>query len=169
MPTKLLAASFLAAAFAGSAAAQSASLENVLACKAIEAPLERVACYDEAVGRLEAAEAAGEVAVVTRADVEKVQRESFGFSIPSLPALTGFGGGDKKAELERITVAVESVSGGSGSRLRIKLANGQVWVQADDKRIKAKSPKSAEVFEAALGSYKMKLDDGLAFRVKREQ
>jgi len=168
MPEKRIAAIVFAAAACGSAAAQEATLENVVACRAIEAPMERVACYDEAVGRLEAAEAAGEVTVVSRADVEKVRRESFGFSIPSLPSFGGLRGPDADEDLSRVTEAVQSVSG-SAPNLRVKLATGQVWVQIDDKNVRAKSPKSAEIYEAALGSYKMKLDGGLAFRVRREQ
>jgi len=166
MPEKRIAAIVFAVAACGSAAAQEATLENVVACKAIEAPMERVACYDEAVGRLEAAEAAGEVTVVTRADVEKVRRESFGFSIPSLPSFGGLR--DADADLSRVTEAVQSVSGSSPD-LRVKLANGQVWIQIDDKNVRAKSPESAEIYQAALGSYKMKLDGSLAFRVRREK
>lgn len=166
MPEKRIAAIVFAVAACSSAAAQEATLENVVACRAIEAPMERVACYDEAVGRLEAAEAAGEVTVVTRADVEKVRRESFGFSIPSLPSFGGLRGAD--ADLSRVTEAVQSVSGSSPD-LQVKLANGQLWVQVDDKNVRSRSPKSAEIYEAALGSYKMKLDGGLAFRVRREK
>lgn len=154
------------AGLAGPALAQEASLEAVLACRAIEDPTQRVGCYDAAVGRLEQAQAQGEVKVITRAEVEKVQRESFGFRIPSLPS---FGGGDKdgSAELKRVTEAVKSVSG-TGGKLRITLENGSVWQQIDDKSIRARNVESAEIFQAAMGSYKMKLDGGLAFRVRRE-
>jgi len=168
MPGKRIAAMLFAAATFGSASAQQATLESVVACKAIETPMERVACYDEAVGWLQAAEAAGEVKVVTRADVEKVERESFGFSIPSLPSFARLSSGGEAGELSRVTETVQSVSG-SASGLRVKLSNGQVWIQIDDKNVRAKSPKSAEIYQAALGSFKMKLDGGLAFRVRREQ
>jgi hypothetical protein len=154
-----------AAGLAGPALAQEASLDAVLACRAIEDPTERVGCYDAAVGRLEQAQAEGEVKVITRAEVEKVQRESFGFRIPSLPS---FGGGkDSAAELERVTEPVKSVSG-AGGKLRVVLENGSVWQQIDDKNIRARDVQSAEIFQAAMGSYKMKLDGGLAFRVRRE-
>lgn len=155
-----------AAGLAGPALAQEASLEAVLACRAIEDPTERVSCYDAAVGRLEQAQAQGEVKVITRADVEKVQRESFGFRIPSLPSFGGSDDGDD-GELKRVTEAVKSVSGGNG-KLRIVLENGSVWQQIDDKNIRARNVESAEIYQAALGSYKMKLDGGLAFRVRRE-
>ncbi len=53
-------------------------------------------------------------------------------------------------------------------RVRVTLENGQVWVQTDDRNIRVKgSPKEARIFQASLGSYKMKLDGGLAFRVER--
>ena len=148
------------------ALAQEASLEAVLACRVIEDPAERVGCYDAALGRLEEAEAQGEVKVITRAEVEKVQRESFGFRIPSLPS---FGGGETSGAtgLERVTEPVKSVSG-AGGKLRITLENGSVWQQIDDKKVRARDVQSAEIFQATMGSYKMKLDGGLAFRVRRE-
>jgi hypothetical protein len=141
MPEKRIAAIVFAVSACGSAAAQEATLENVVACKAMEAPLERVACYDEAVGLLEAAEEADEVTLVTRADVEKVRRESFGFAIPSLPSFGGLRGVDADDDLSQVTAAVRSVSGSSPD-LRVKLANGRVWVQIDDKNVRARSPKS---------------------------
>lgn len=154
-----------ASAIAGTALAQEASLDAVLACRGIADPTERVACYDVAVGRLEQAQAEGEVKVITRAEIEKVQRDSFGFRIPSLPAFTG----DKESGegLARVTEPVKSVST-SGGKLRIVLENGSVWQQIDDKSIRPRKAESAEIFRASLGSYKMKLDDGLAFRVRRE-
>mgnify|MGYP003639262881 CR=1 FL=1 len=57
----------------------------------------------------------------------------------------------------------------SAGRLRVTLDNGQVWVQIDDKSTRARNQTQAHIYSAALGSYKMKLDGGLAFRVRREQ
>jgi len=75
-----------------------ASTQDVYACATIETDAERLSCYDSAVGRLKAAEDAGEVATVTREEVEQVKKDSFGFSIPSLPklALPKLGGGDNE-------------------------------------------------------------------------
>lgn len=156
------------AVLASPALADDSAMAGVIACKALTDPLERVACYDAAVAKFEAAQSAGEVTVVTRADVEKVRRESFGFQIPSLPSFGPRAAGQPEAKLDRVTEPVKSVSESAG-KLRVVLANGQVWVQTDDKSPRVRSPGSAEIFEAALGSYKMKLDGGLAFRVKRER
>lgn len=167
MPRSLAVMTLFAAGLTGPALSQEASLDAVLACRVIEDPTERVRCYDAAVGRLEQAQAEGEVKVITRADVEKVQRESFGFRIPSLPSFAGGGDKDEDGELKRVTEAVKSVSG-TGGKLRVTLENGSVWQQIDDKNIRARNAASAEIFQASLGSYKMKLDGGLAFRVRRE-
>ena len=152
------------------ALAEDVSTADVYACKDIASDTERLACYDAAVGRLKAAEDAGEVKTFTRTEVEEVKRDSFGFSIPSLPKLA-FGGKDDKGkdksdDLKEVTEAVKSIGGKRGA-LRVTLENGQVWVQIDDKGVNPRGQKSARIYQAALGSYKMKLDGGLAFRVKR--
>ncbi len=158
----------LFASLTAPALAQSASTKDVYACKAIATASERLACYDAAVGRLEAAEKSGDVTTVSRADVEKVKRESFGFKIPSLPSIVSRNGGDEVARIESINEPVRSASAPAG-KARVMLENGQVWVQIDDKKVRIKDPQLAEISQAAMGSYKMKLDGGLAFRVRREQ
>ena len=114
------------------ALAEDASTDDVYACAGISTDAERLACYDAAVGRLKAAEDAGEVTTITRSEVEKVKRESFGFSIPSLPsfALNKSGG---EAEVEEVTVPIRSVRAGPYGKVTITLENGQVWSQIDDK------------------------------------
>ena len=157
-----------------------ASTDAVYACAALEADTERLACYDAAVGRLKAAEEAGEVTTVTKTEIEKVEREAFGFSMPSLPTLTmpkfgrsaSDGDSDRSAEgeLQTITAAVTNVSVSKINGLRVTLENGQIWQQTDSRKIyysKKKGVKDAEVRRAAMGSFMMKLDGGSAFRVKR--
>jgi hypothetical protein len=151
------------------ALAEDVSTDDVYACAGITTDVDRLACYDTAVGRLKVAEEAGEVTTITRAEVEKVKRESFGFSIPSLPSLALRKSGDGDKDLDEVTLAVKSVSKDGSGRWRVRLENGQVWVQTDDKGVHAKNVKEARIYSAAFGSYKMKLDGGLAFRVRREQ
>lgn len=148
------------------------STATVYACADIEGDSERLACYDNAVGRLRTAEEAGEVVSVTRKEVETVQRESFGFSLPSLPKLTmpKFGGGDSDGELDSVTANVERITSGARGKVVVYLDDGAVWQQTDDKRVyvsKRQTFKTAEVRRAAFGSYMMKLDDGVLFRVER--
>jgi len=71
-------------------------IANIYSCKSIAVPEDRLACYDKAVGRLEAAQARGDVVTVSKTEIENVERESFGFNIPSLPQLSKlFGVGNK--------------------------------------------------------------------------
>ena len=115
-----------------------ASTDAVYACADLADDGERLGCYDAAVGRLQAAEEAGEVTTVTRAEVENVQKEAFGFSLPSLPklAMPKFGGGkDNDGTLEALTVAVTSIRSSKINGLTITLENGQVWQQSDSRRV----------------------------------
>ena len=150
------------------ALAEDVSTDDVYACAGIGTDAERLACYDAAVGRLKAAEDAGEVTTITRSEVEKVKRESFGFSIPSLPSFA-FNKSGGEAEVEEVTVPIRSVRAGPYGKVTITLENGQVWSQIDDKKVRAKKPQEAQIYQAMLGSYKMKIDGGRAFRVRREQ
>lgn len=149
-----------------------ASTAEVYACAAIEDDTGRLECYDNAVGRLKAAEDAGEVATVTRAEVEQVKRDSFGFSIPSLPklALPKLGSSDEDGQISELKEAITKARTNPYKKVVITLENGQVWEQTDSTRIyisKKRPPEFATIKSAALGSFKMKLDNGRVFRAKR--
>ncbi len=165
-------ASFAILALALPALAESpVSTGDVYACAEIESNEERLACYDTAVGRLKAAEEAGEVATVTREEVEQVKKDSFGFSIPSLPKLAlPKLGGDDDGEIKEIQQAVVSVRTTPLKKVIVTLENGQVWEQTDTTKIfvsKKRPPQTAVVKAASLGSFKMKLDNGRVFKAKR--
>lgn len=153
--------------------APAVSTDAVYACASLAEDTERLACYDAAVGRLKAAEEAGEITTVSRAEVEEVQKDAFGFSLPSLPKLVlpKFGGDtDKDGALDSLTLAVSSVKRTSQQGLQIHLENGQVWQQTDGTRIqysRRAGVKEATIKRSAFGSYKIKLDGGVAFRAKR--
>ncbi|WP_300395725.1 hypothetical protein [Henriciella sp.] len=148
----------------------SASTSEVYACAEIETDEDRLACYDAAVGRLKSAEEAGEVVTVSREEVKQVKKESFGFSIPSLPnfAASVFGGDDED-DIDQLTLPVSRVEQ-ARSGFIVYLENGQVWRQIDNKRVyysKKRGVEEATIKSAALGSYMMKFDDGVLFRVER--
>lgn len=95
----LLSAATLALCAAAPAAAQGSDpLEPILACRAIEDPMERLDCFDRAAADLGGQVESGEVAAVNREEVEAVERDGFGLDLPSLPRLSfsvfGRGGGD---------------------------------------------------------------------------
>ena len=152
---------------------QQASTSEIYACADIDAEGERLACYDAAVGRLKSAEEAGDVVTISRQEVEQVKKESFGFSIPSLPnfATSVFSGGDED-EIEELTLPVSRVARGNGGSFLVYLENGQVWEQIDTKSVfysEKRGVETATIKTASLGSYMMKLDKGVFFRVRRIQ
>ena len=67
------------------ATAQQNPLDAVLACRAIEDATARLECFDGAVDQLEGASESGELVTVTRSEIEAVERDSFGLSLPSIP------------------------------------------------------------------------------------
>ena len=60
-------------------------VDSILSCREIASVEARLACFDAAAGTLATAREAGDIVTVTREDVEAVERDSFGFSMPSLP------------------------------------------------------------------------------------
>jgi hypothetical protein len=68
-------------------------LDAIYACKSITESAERLACFDKAVGFFEAAAQKGEVVTVSKSAFQKVERDAFGFNIPSLPSLGKLFGG----------------------------------------------------------------------------
>ena len=91
----MLSATLLSSTAQAQSAAQPDELQAIYACKSISNPQERLACYDNSVGRFEAAEKSGEVVTVSKTAIEEVERDSFGFNIPSLKSLGGIFGGKK--------------------------------------------------------------------------
>lgn len=88
-----------AAAFAGAvalhapASAQDAPanpLAAVIACGQITDDAERLACFDREVATIESATQTGELVAVDRAAVREIERDAFGFNLPSLPRISLF-------------------------------------------------------------------------------
>ena len=62
-------------------------VEDMFACRSQTNDLKQLACYDKAVGRFETAQEKGEIVTITKKQVENVEKDSFGFNLPSLPKL----------------------------------------------------------------------------------
>ena len=89
LTSRLLVSAALGALLIPAAQAQTADpVDGVLACRSIADVEQRLACFDETSGTLAAAREQGEIVVVTRESVQAVERDSFGFNLPSLPQIT---------------------------------------------------------------------------------
>jgi hypothetical protein len=86
MTSRLAIIAVLAGAVSPVALAQANDpVDGILSCRSIEEIEARLTCFDAAAATLATARESGDVLTVTREDVEAVERDSFGFSLPSLP------------------------------------------------------------------------------------
>ena len=153
----------------GNAIAQDAAnpevYQKVIDCRAIDDAQARLACYDASVKALDEATKADDLVVMSRESVKEAKRGLFGFSLPKINL---FGNDDdEQDEIKRIDAKIASFSQGQSGWI-IKLEDGAIWHQTDS--IYVSRPKVGEsivIEKAALGSYKAKIDGGVAFRIKR--
>ncbi len=150
--------------------------DAIYACADKSDDAERLACFDAAVAAFKTAETTGAVKTVDVAAIEKIERDSFGFSLPSLTEIfrreeEESGKQAMAAPVEEVELAIESISVNkvTGKAL-VRLENGQVWEQVDSEvvsRSKVRKAKVATIRKAAMGSFLMNLDGGTAIRVRR--
>ena len=123
-------------------AANPGVLDQVYSCRGISDEAQRLACYDGAVGRLQEAQNTGNLVAVDRGQAQEMDRDAFGFSLPSLSRIFGGGnsggGGSSSASttpqferIEEIQMTVESVTHRRNMPSTFRMTNGQVWVQID--------------------------------------
>ena len=146
---------------------RAAQLQAVVDCRKLGDPAERLSCYDAAAATLDAAEKAGEVVVVDRAQVREARRAAFGFNFQMPAFMTRDAQPD---ELDRISATVDSARMDASGKWVIKLTGGAVWRQIDTKRM-LRDPhngSTVEIRTAALGSYFMKVDGQMQIRVRRD-
>jgi hypothetical protein len=159
-------------------------LEPIYACANKPDPTERLACFDAAVATIRAKEAKSEIVTFDKQRVEKVRREAFGFSLPSLPKLgfPAFGGGPKadskdqsvaksavEEDIEEQSFTVVSTREAAG-RVLLTLENGQVWrlTEAGELNAPSRPPFKVKIRTAAMGSFILKVEGrNKGYRVRR--
>ena len=171
----------LALIFASAPARAAGAADDPLAplrhCRQLTDVAAKAACYDQAMDRLEADRAAHKFSIVSGARIEGLQREAFGFRLPSLPKLR-LGGADslsspqedaahagkvlkrnKAGEVVRVAYQVTRVIRLPNGRTRMVLSNGQVWEQvgSDAPRFRGAPPYDIQIRKASLGSYLMRV------------
>jgi hypothetical protein len=149
-------------ALAQPATPSKAALDKLAACRAQTDPAARLACYDETVPGLLAAEKSGDLIVVDKETVTKVQRESFGFNLPS------FSFGQKKEQaIEQVESTLREARK-TPAGWRFVLEDGARWDQIDTESLPLAPRPGAKVTirRAAMGSYMLSVN-GRAIRVAR--
>lgn len=182
---RIVLASLAFIALAGSVAAQEQApatpdvLDQVYGCRSIADQAQRLACYDGAVGRLQEAQNTGNLVAVDRGQAQEMDREAFGFSLPSLSRIFGnnSGGGGSSAStpqferVDNIQMQIASVTSRRNMPSTFRMTNGQVWVQIDDEVARnVREGGQVTIERASMGSYLMRVEaGGPAIRVRRQQ
>ena len=142
-----------------------ASMQSLLACRAITDTAQRLACYDRAAQTVADAMAKRDLVIIDRARATQAKKALFGFSIPNFGGL--FGGADD--EVKEISSTVTSYSHNQYTGWTIKLADGSTWAQTDDAMLGLPPERGDKVVvrRGILGAFHLRLNGQPGFRVKR--
>lgn len=154
-------------AVAAGAKPRVAQLQAVVDCRKLTDPTERLACYDGATAKLEAAEKAGEVVVVDREQVREAQRSAFGFNFRMPTIFSGDSAkGERMESLESTAAEVRQLAG----KWVIILPDGAIWKQTDNEPVGRPPKKGSKISirQGAVGSYFLSVDGQRSFRAKRD-
>lgn len=147
------------------------ALSRVYGCANVADNQERLACYDSAVGRLAQEEREGRIVSVDREQVATIERESFGFSLPSLSGILPRVRDEQREEVDNIQMQVERVARDAYGRARFEMTNGQTWTQSEIRSpSNVRAGDTVTVRRAAMGSFMLVSSrGGPAHRVRREE
>ncbi|APG63544.1 hypothetical protein LPB140_03755 [Sphingorhabdus lutea] len=144
--------------------ARPAIFDDLVSCRDITDAAQRLACYDEKVGALDAAEKNNDIILTDKASVQEAKKGLFGLSLPSIKIF------DKDdTEINEISGVVASAYQ-RNYRWTIILEDGAKWVQTETSSI-VRSPKKGmpvEIRKASLGSFLVNIDGQRAIKMRRE-
>jgi len=176
MPTTrfaLSAAALSAALAAGPALAakpaptRAPSVQAVVDCRKIDDGAQRLACYDAAVAKMDAAQTNGDLVTLDRQQRREVRRQAFGLMLPSLAM---FDVGEKGEEVNKISETLASARQDPEGKWTFVMNDGQVWRQIDDEFL-SRDPhggSSILITRALIGSFMLSVDGQPGVRVHRD-
>lgn len=144
---------------------------DLLNCRQIIDNNQRLACFDQQVGSMQAASEKDEVVVLDKTELRKTRRTLFGFSFPKLPFLNGNeekAGNDDDEEFTRLESTITSAKSIGYGKWQIVLEDGAQWATTEP--ISYGLPKAGlkiEIKRASMGSFLGKVEGGRAVRMKR--
>jgi hypothetical protein len=141
------------------------SVQQLIACRSLSDPTQRLACYDRQSEALNQAIAKKDVVVIDKARATQAKRSLFGFSIPDFGGLFG-GAGD---EVKEIASTVSSVRQDGYGAYIVSLADGSTWYQQDDSPLGLGPEKGDKVIvhRGSFGAFFLRVNGQPGIRVKR--
>jgi hypothetical protein len=163
----LLAGASGAAPAAAAQTADDSPIRRIAECRAITADAARLACYDQAVGAVQTAQASGDIVILDRAAVDESRRRAFGFDINIVNPFNREGGPEELREVETRLTSVRRIGAG---KMLFALEDGSSWLQIDDTApyFRERAGVPVRIRRAALGSYLLSVDGARSIRVKRQ-
>jgi len=148
--------------------ARPAVLESLLACRAITAAEDRLACFDRASEAFDTAERQGELAVVDQAQARETRTRLFGLN---LEGANLWGRLRQDERIDAIETTLTSAGRDANGKAVLVLADGSTWRQVDSERINARLAPGASVRirQAAVGSYLLSVDGTRSVRARRDR
>ncbi|WP_026942780.1 hypothetical protein [Hellea balneolensis] len=152
------------------------SLSGLYACETILDKDAQLNCFLAETSKLRVAETSGDFITIDKQAAEEIEKESYGFNLPSLPKLKLFSSTDteKSAKpLKTRSLAIKRTSTIRKGYLRFYLENGQIWDQTQPAKVRhlgQETPDILVIKNAALGSFKARVNGkGPQVRVRRIQ
>jgi hypothetical protein len=148
---------------------RSALFQSALDCKAKTDAAERLACYDAAMAKMEQAEASKDLVIMEKAEISKVKKGLFGFSVPKI-GLFGDDDDDKEEVAKRLETTIKSVRSLGYDKWQVTLEDGAVWAQIDTARSVTPRPGDPIILKkASMGTYFATIAGRGGIRMKRER
>lgn len=140
--------------------------EELVNCRTIADPTQRLACYDTKVAAIDEAEKKDELVLADTASMKEARRGLFGFTIPKLKIFGNDGKEDEKFEL---VAKIDSAYQTSPGKWTIVLDDGARWVQIDTQILRKNPARGMEIKirAAAMGSYFANIEGQRAIRMRR--
>jgi hypothetical protein len=140
------------------------TLSSLKRCRAIADDVQRLTCYDQLTPDSQATTGSA----ASTAPKVLTSTEKFGLSAAAIETKTQANDSNKPAGLQQIDATVKSIVKLGNGRLQFTLSNDQIWVQvqpSSDDWIAV--GQSVHIKAGALGSYLLKNEHGLAYKVHR--
>lgn len=140
------------------------SLTALRQCREL-ADANRLRCYDQAVGALDAAVSSGAVTIVGREEIQHTRRSLFGLRLPATPLL----GDANKSGAASIATTIRAVQRFERDKWVLELADGAVWqtTEGDTRSVEPRPNDAVTIRRGSLGSYILKWSSGRAQRAIR--
>ncbi|UAJ12411.1 hypothetical protein [Polymorphobacter megasporae] len=140
-------------------------IAELTGCKALTDNAARLACYDQAAAKLEAATASGEVKVLDREDIRATRRSLFGFDLPKLPFFKG--DDSAKDTPEELDAVIRSVQAAPYGKFNLTMEDGAVWASAEPLPRDPKVGAKVHLKKGAIGNYFMTVGSMRSVRATR--